>query len=293
MLTEKINPRTRDFDQLSTLEAVTRINAEDMMVAQVVQHALPHIAAAIDAMIENMRQGGRVIYVGAGTSGRLGLLDAVECVPTFGVRHELFQTVMAGGHAAFMQAVEGAEDSAENGKRDLLALNLSATDIVIGIAASGRTPYVMGAIKHAVSQNMLTVGISCNSPAPLLEAVRYPIAAPVGPEVISGSTRMKAGTAQKMILNMISTVTMTQLGKVYQNLMVDVVVTNQKLYRRARDILVYLTGLNTSEAEILLKQANNHVKTALVMHFRQVEADTAKTLLTQHQGILRDILDEV
>lgn len=292
MLTETRNPNSENFDRLSALEAVTQINHEDMQVALVVQQALPQIGAAIEAMVERLRHGGRVIYVGAGTSGRLGLLDAVECVPTFGVAPDLFHALIAGGEAAFMQAVEGAEDRREDGQRDLENINLDERDVVVGIAASGRTPYVLGAIEYAQRRKALTIGISCNSPAALLEAVTFPIAAPVGPEVIAGSTRMKAGTAQKMILNMLSTVTMSQMGKVYKNLMVDVVVTNEKLYRRACDIIVQLTGVDTIAAEKLLQAADNRVKTALVMHFKQVDAPAALALLEAHNGILRTIIEE-
>ncbi len=291
MLTEQINPNSNDFDRLSTMEAVQCINLEDTRVAQAVHDALPQIAAAIDAMVGQLRQGGRVFYVGAGTSGRLGVLDAVECVPTFGVSPDMFQALIAGGDVAFVRAVEGAEDRKAAGRDDLEGRQPTPTDVVVGIAASGRTPYVLGAMEYARECSIMTIGISCNSPSPLLEVVDYPIAALVGPEVIAGSTRMKAGTAQKMILNMLSTVAMTRLGKVYKNLMVDVLITNEKLYRRACDIISYLTGIDDVAAQALLKRADNHVKTALVMHFRGVEYETARLLLQEHKGVLTRIIE--
>lgn len=292
MLTEQINPHTEQIDRLSTLEIVAHINREDMTVSQSVQKALPEIVMAIDGMTEHLSQGGRVIYLGAGTSGRLGLLDAVECVPTFGIPPDLFQAIIAGGAKAISQAVEGAEDQVESGKNDLLNARLSPQDVVIGIAASGRTPYVVGGVRHAKSIGALTIGLACNSPAPLLDAVDIPIAVPVGPEVITGSTRMKAGTAQKMVLNMLSTTTMIKLGKVYRNLMVDLQITNEKLQQRACDIVIYLTDLDKKSAEELLNDAHNHVKTALAMYYSQSDYATASKLLAEHNGFLRQIIEE-
>jgi N-acetylmuramic acid 6-phosphate etherase len=292
MLTEQINPNTQNIDRLSTLDIVKLINEEDITVAQAVQKALPDIALAIDRIIERLMQGGRVIYIGAGTSGRLGLLDAVECVPTFGITPDLFQALIAGGETAFSQAIEGAEDRAEDGEKDLKQVRLSNVDVVVGIAASGRTPYVIGGVNYANSIGALTIGLSCNSPAPLLDIVDTPIAVPVGAEVIAGSTRMKAGTAQKMVLNMISTATMVKMGKVYRNLMVDVRITNEKLRHRAREIIVYLTDLDEQAAEKLLENANNQVKTALVMFHRDVDNEDAEKILKEYNGFLRPIIEE-
>ncbi|MCI0714618.1 MAG: N-acetylmuramic acid 6-phosphate etherase [Chloroflexi bacterium] len=292
MLTEQINPNTQDIDRLSTLEIVTMINQEDMTVAQAVQNALPQIASAIDGIVQRLTQGGRVIYIGAGTSGRLGMLDAVECVPTFGISPDLFQALIAGGDIAFTQSIEGAEDRAEDAEKDLQNISLSDTDVVIGIAASGRTPYVIGGVNYAHSIGVFTIGLSCNSPAPLLDVVDVPIAVPVGAEVIAGSTRMKAGTAQKMVLNMISTATMVKMGKVYRNLMVDLRITNEKLRRRAHDIIIYLTKLDEDAAEKLLRDADNQVKTALVMFYCNVNQESANLILKENHGFLRHIIEE-
>ncbi|MFP4323581.1 MAG: N-acetylmuramic acid 6-phosphate etherase [Anaerolineales bacterium] len=292
MLTERSNPKTYAIDRASSLEIVTIINAEDATIAQTVQNALPHIAAAVDIIVASVQAGGHVFYVGAGTSGRLGVLDAVECVPTFGTSPTLFQAIIAGGESAFIQAVEGAEDDFDAGATDLRAANLTAQDVVVGIAASGRTPYVLGAVAFGRNIGAQTIGISCNSPAPLLEQAQTPIAIPVGPEVIAGSTRMKAGTAQKMVLNMLSSASMIRLGKVYRNLMVDVKVTNEKLARRARDIIVQLSDLSPDAAASLLEQADHHVKTALVMHRKGLDATAARTLLDEHGGLLQHILEE-
>jgi len=234
MLTEGRNPRTENIDQLPTLDLLTVMNAEDAAVAQVVRAALPAVAQAVDAIVAAIQKGGRLIYVGAGTSGRLGVLDAVECVPTFGVDPGLVVGIIAGGNAALTNAIEGAEDRTHDGRSDLQAVNLTEQDVVVGIAASGRTPYVLGAIEFANQLGAVTVGIACNQPSPLLDMAPIRIALPVGPEVITGSTRLKAGTAQKMVLNMLSTATMIRLNKVYGNSMVDVRVTNAKLADRAR-----------------------------------------------------------
>ncbi|NDJ61936.1 MAG: N-acetylmuramic acid 6-phosphate etherase [Chloroflexi bacterium] len=290
MITEQANPNTANIDQLPTLAALERINAEDARVAGAVREALPAIAAAVDGIAARLRDGGRLIYVGAGTSGRLGLLDAVECVPTFGVDPSLVQALIAGGSAAVIHSVEGAEDEADTGRADLLALHLRAEDAVAGIAASGRTPYVLGALAAAREIGALTIGIACNVPSPLLEAAQIGIGVTVGPEVIAGSTRLKAGTAQKMILNMISTATMIQLGKVYGNLMVDVQVTNQKLAGRARGLIAEIGGVDDDTAARLLAASGNEVKTAIVMARRGVEAAHARDLLAAADGRLRAVI---
>jgi len=292
MITESQNEKTLNIDRLSSHEIITLINQEDLTVAQTVQQAIPQISMAVDVMVTGLKQGGRIFYIGAGTSGRLGVLDAVECVPTFGTSPDVFQALIAGGSNAFIAAQEGAEDDAVAGKNDLKSKTLTETDIVIGLAASGRTPYVLGGIEYAKGIGAKTIGISCNSPAKLLDVADYPIAIPVGSEVIAGSTRMKAGTAQKMVLNMLSSASMIKMGKVYKNLMVDVVITNDKLARRARDIVAQLTDLPTEEADTLLKSANNHVKSAVVMHAKGLDYNAAQQLLQEHHGYLQSILED-
>lgn len=290
MLTEQQNPNSSNLDQLNSLELVQRINAEDQTVAQVVQVALPAVAQAVDGIVARLKQGGRVLYIGAGTSGRLGVLDAVECVPTFSASPELIQGIVAGGNRALTQSVEGAEDDAAAGAHALKQRDLQAVDAVVGIAASGRTPYVLGALAYAQEVGALRVGIACNVPSPVLDAAEVAIGLPVGPEIITGSTRMKAGTAQKMVLNMLSTASMVQVGKVYGNLMVDVQVTNEKLAQRARRIVMQLTGLDEAAAAQLLGEAGQHVKTAVVMHQRGVSRDEARRLLAEADGFLRAII---
>jgi N-acetylmuramic acid 6-phosphate etherase len=291
MLTEQQNPHTAHVDHLSALEIVQLMNMEDATVAAAVREALPAIAEAVEVITARLRSGGRLIYVGAGTSGRLAVLDAVECVPTFSTDPTLVQGLIAGGTKALTQAVEGAEDDREAGRRDLLALNLTVNDVVVGIAASGRTPYVVAALEAANERGVTTVGLSCNTPAPVLDTAQIKIAALVGPEVITGSTRLKAGTAQKMILNMLSTASMIRLGKVYGNLMVDVKVTNRKLADRARRIVSEVTGVDTDEAARLLARTNNEVKTAIIIAVLDISPDEARERLQQAQGRLRDVIE--
>lgn len=290
MLTESRNPNTTRIDQLSTLEMLSVINDEDAKVAIAVRHALPQIAQAVDAISARMRDGGRLIYSGAGTSGRLGVLDAVECVPTFSAPPGLVIGLIAGGNKALTEAVEGAEDDPIAGKSDLLALNLSAKDSVVGIAASGRTPYVIGALQAANDIGAFTAAVTCNSGAPMLDHAQVGIVAEVGAEVITGSTRLKSGTAQKLILNMLSTAVMIKLGKVYGNLMVDVMVTNQKLADRARRIVIEVTGISYNEADNLLNQTGNHVKTAIVMTLKNITVEEARKQLETSQGILAQVI---
>lgn len=290
MQTEQPNPRTRHIDRLPTLDALRLINAEDATVATAVEKALPEIARAVDAIAERLRAGGRLIYVGAGTSGRLGVLDAVECVPTFGTPPDLVQALIAGGIPALTQAAEGAEDDRAVGHDELLALDATRADAVVGIAASGRTPYVLGALDAAREIGALTVAVSCNAPALLLDAAEIGIAAVVGPEVIAGSTRLKAGTAQKLILNMISTATMIRLGKVYGNRMVDVKVTNQKLAGRARRLVAEIAGIDEDEAARLLAETGNRVKPAVVMARLGVSVPVAQARLDAAQGVLADVI---
>lgn len=290
MFTEAFNPKTETIDQLSALEIVRLINEEDQRVATVIHAALPQIAAAIDAAVAAFAQGGRLIYIGAGTSGRLGVLDAVECVPTFNIRSGQVQGILAGGDRAMMHSVEAAEDNPEGGENDLRAAGLTARDVVVGIAASGHTPYVLGALKYASQIGAVTVGVSCNSPAPVLDLATIPIPLPVGAEVITGSTRMKAGSAQKMALNMISTGAMIRSGKVYGNLMVDVQVINEKLVKRAVRIVQKLTDLDETAARALLRDAGNNAKVAIVMARRATDAATARRLLDEAGGFLRTVI---
>lgn len=290
-VTEARNPRSAEIDKLDTLAMLRIINAEDQGVPVAIAEALPQIAAAVDVIAAKLGAGGRLFYVGAGTSGRLGVLDAVECVPTFGTPPELVQALIAGGDRAFVRAVEGAEDDREAGASDLTARGLTAADVVVGIAASGRTPYVLGAVEAARRIGAATIGVACNAPAPLLDAVDTPIGVPVGPEVITGSTRMKAGTAQKLVLNMLSTGAMIRLGKVYGNLMVDVRVTNAKLSDRANRIVREVTGATADQAAEALKLTNNDVKLSIVMIKQGVSLGEATRLLASTEGRLRDIID--
>src|SRR5579875_3926852 len=263
--TEKVNPASADIDRLSPLEIVQVMNAEDARVAPAVQQELPHIARAIEAIAGRMRCGGRLIYFGAGTSGRLGALDAAECPPTFNLPQEKVVGCIAGGEFALWQSVEDLEDSVEAGRADAAKVVVTGADAVVGIAASGRTPYVLGAVAYAKEQGALTIGLACNKQTPLEQEVEIMIAPVVGPEVISGSTRLKAGTAQKMVLNMLSTGTMILLGKTFGNLMVDVQATNHKLRQRALSIVQQTTGLPLDEAENLLQRAGYDTKTAILM----------------------------
>jgi N-acetylmuramic acid 6-phosphate etherase len=286
-LTEERNPLTRDIDTLSTLDMLNLINAEDQKVALSVRDELPNIAAAVDAITARMQRGGRLIYIGAGTSGRLGVLDASECPPTFGTLPELVVGLIAGGLAALTDAVEGAEDDREGGAADIAELDANENDSVIGIAASGRTPYAFGGLHEAKKRGALTVSITCNRPSPLEELAEIGIAPVVGPEVISGSTRLKAGTAQKMVLNMISTAVMIRLGKTYTNLMVDVQPTNAKLRQRARRIVAEATGLDLQRATKILSACNGEVKTAIVAVLAGVSPELARIRLHKTGGYVR------
>lgn len=291
MLTEQQNPNSNALDQMSALEIVQVMNAEDRTVAQTVQAALPQIAEAVEAIVSAFDRGGRLFYVGAGTSGRLGILDAVECIPTFGTPPEQVQGLMAGGEAAFVRAVEGAEDDEAQARADLQAQALSAADVVVGIAASGRTPYAISAVQYAREIGAKTVGLACNVPAPLLDASDIAIGLPVGPEVLTGSTRLKAGTAQKMALNMLSTASMVRIGKVYGNLMVDVQITNAKLAQRARRIVMQVSGADETTAAALLEQSGGSAKLAIAMHHLNSDAEAARAALDAVGGHLRAILE--
>ncbi len=291
MLTEQRNPRTTDIDRMTTLEALTVMNKEDASVAGVVQNALPQIAAAVDLIVARLRTGGRLFYVGAGTSGRLGVLDAAECIPTFNTDPKTVQGLIAGGEGAMLRAVEGAEDNEALARAGLTERKLTAGDVIVGIAASGRTPYVRSALAYAAEIGAGTVAVACNADGPILKQADCPIPLPVGPEVITGSTRLKAGTAQKMVLNMLSTISMVQLGKVYGNLMVDVQPTNAKLVDRAQRMVSEIVGCDDDEAARLLSAAGDHVKTAVVMGLLGVDRDTARARLNNTQGHLRPVLE--
>ena len=290
--TEQDNPNSRDIDRLSSLDFVRLINAEDARVAAAVHLALPRIAEAIDAIAAALASGGRLFYVGAGTSGRLGILDAVETVPTFSAPPELVQGLIAGGYSALTQSIEGAEDKPEAAGLDLIERGATAKDIICGIAASGRTPYVIGALRHGRDIGARTIAIACNPESPIGALADISISVDVGPEVITGSTRMKAGSAQKMILNMLSTGAMIRLGKVYGNLMVDLKVTNLKLAGRACRLVQQLGGVDEKRAKELLALANNEVKAAVVMERRGVDFSTARKLLDKAAGQLRPVIDD-
>ena len=290
LTTESENPASRHIDQMTSIEIVGLINEEDGKVADAVQGVLPQIARAIDAIADAIQTGGRLFYVGAGTSGRLGVLDAAECVPTFSTPPDLVQGLIAGGEAALTRSIEGAEDDSESAKSDLMQRRVTAADVVCGIAASGQTPYVIGALQYARTIGAMTIAIACNTASPLAALADISICVDVGPEVITGSTRMKAGSAQKMILNMLSTGTMIRSGKVYGNLMVDVKVSNEKLSGRARRLIQQLTDVDEYFARQLLSDANNEVKTAVVMQRLGVDIKEARRLLDAADGRLRQVI---
>jgi N-acetylmuramic acid 6-phosphate etherase len=291
MLTEERNPHTMDLDVLDTLELVTRIQAEDLEVAKSVATVVPQIAKAVEIAYAKLSKGGRMIYFGAGTSGRLGVLDATECSPTFGIDHHVIQASIAGGREAMFQAAEQAEDSEELGVSDATALQLSSHDIVIGISSSGRTPYVMGACKKAKDQGATVVALANNPDSELEKLADIAIIAIVGPEALTGSTRMKGGTAQKMILNLLSTCTMVKLGKVYENLMVDLKPTNEKLRERAVFIICTICNIPRHIAEGALVASNNRAKTAILMVKKKMGRANAEDLLARCGNSLRRALE--
>ncbi|WP_211320094.1 N-acetylmuramic acid 6-phosphate etherase [Photobacterium swingsii] len=291
MVTESRNPASQDIDTLSTLDMLAVINNEDKKVAIAVEQVLPEIAQVVDAVAAAFQQGGRLIYTGAGTSGRLGILDASECPPTFGTKAEQVVGLIAGGHTAILRAVENAEDNQVLGKSDLTALNFTDKDVLVGIAASGRTPYVLGAMTYAKEIGATTACISCNPHSPMTELADVSITPVVGPEVVTGSSRMKAGTAQKLVLNMLTTGAMIRSGKVYGNLMVDVEATNAKLVERQKRIVIEATDCTREQAEIALHACEGHCKTAIVMILTNSNADEASQLLAQHRGFTRDAIN--
>ena len=292
LTTEASNPDSADLDRLDTLQLVQLINAEDAKVAAAVGEAAAAIAAAIDVISTRLGNGGRLIYVGAGTSGRLGVLDAAECPPTFNADPEQVIGLIAGGPSALTNPVEGAEDSPELAVEDLQAIDLSAKDAVVGIAASGQTPYVLEALDHARSVGAAAIGFACNRGAPIEEHADIMITVVAGPEVLAGSTRMKAGTATKMVLNMLTTGSMVRLGKTYGNLMVDLQATNAKLITRTVRILQKLSGQTAADAEALLQTCNGELKTAIVCNKLDLSPDAARVKLEAANGRLRLALEK-
>jgi N-acetylmuramic acid 6-phosphate etherase len=290
--TELRNAASRQLDRLSTSAILRLMNREDRQVARAVQRELPSIGRAVDAIVAGIRKGGRLFYVGAGTSGRLAVLDAAECPPTFGVSPHLVQAIIAGGNRAVTGAVEGAEDSAANGARDLRAKKLAATDVVVGIAASGTTPYVLGALTFARKCGANTIAVTSNRNSPVSRLTPIVIAPQVGPELIAGSTRLKAGTSQKLVLNMLSTASLVRLGHVYENLMIDVAMTNDKLRGRGLRILTEASGKSPSAAKHALRQSGHNLRTALVMLKRGLDAGSARAKLFSTKGNLREALGE-
>ena len=290
LVTESRNKETMGLDQMTPLEIVTVMNRK---AVEAIGEVLPQIAQAIAWCTDSLKQKGRIIYIGAGTSGRLGVLDAVECPPTFGVSPDVVVGLMAGGTPAFVRAVEGAEDSQTMGEEDLKEIHLSPADIVIGLAASGRTPYVIYGLRYAKKIGCRTVAVSCNRDSEIGKEADLAIEPVPGPEVLTGSTRLKAGTVQKMVLNMISTGSMVGIGKVYQNLMVDVVQTNMKLITRAENIVMTATGCTREEARDSLEEAEGSVKLAITMILLQCGAKSAKTRLNRAGGYVRNAIQDV
>lgn len=291
MKTEARNRETLNLDQMSIGEILTQMNKEDHGVPVSIKAILPEIEQAVELIVASFKQGGRLIYAGAGTSGRLGVLDAAECVPTFGVSPEMVVGLIAGGEKAMVNAVEGAEDSLILAVEDLKKLNLNERDTVVGIAASGRTPYVIGALEYAKEVKASTVSLSCNSNAAISPYAEVALEVETGPEVLTGSTRLKAGTAQKLVLNMLSTTSMIGIGKVYQNLMVDVQATNEKLVERSKRIIMEATGVAYDVAEKVFEEADHHVKTAIVMLLTNQSKEAAKELLEQADGFVGRVVE--
>ncbi|GAB2491016.1 N-acetylmuramic acid 6-phosphate etherase [Alkalibacterium psychrotolerans] len=290
MATEKQNPNTMNLDEMTVREAVAVMNQEDKNVAEAIGEVIPEIEEAVKIIISQLEKGGRLIYTGAGTSGRLGVLDAAECPPTFGTPKEQVVGLIAGGQRAFTEAIEGSEDSLEMGKSDLEAIDLNENDVVVGLAASGRTPYVIGALQYANEINTPTVAVACNKNSEIGKVANIAIEAVPGPEVLTGSTRLKAGSTQKMILNMLSTVSMVGIGKVYKNLMVDVQPTNEKLVSRAENIVMKATDADRDTAKKKLAESNGNVKLAIIMILLNTDKDSAAERLNESNGHIRKAL---
>ncbi|URT70437.1 N-acetylmuramic acid 6-phosphate etherase [Cytobacillus firmus] len=286
--TEQRNPKTMEIDLMTTEEIITIINQEDTIVPNAIAREIPHIVKVVDEITESFKKGGRLIYVGAGTSGRLGIIDASECPPTYGTDPEMVVGIIAGGKEAMTEAVEGAEDDSEQGRQDVANIQLSDKDVLVGIAASGRTPYTIGALQYGNEVGAVTVSVACTKDSEMGKISKYTIAPITGPEVVTGSTRMKAGTAQKLILNMLTTASMIKLGKVYGNLMVDVQMTNEKLFKRAENIVKMATGASDEEARAALKEQNYHTKAAILQILTGLKGEAAAELLKKHNGYLRE-----
>ncbi len=289
--TERQNENSLNLDRMSAFEIVDSMNREDMKVASVVREALPEISRAVENIARSLKKGGRLIYIGAGTSGRLALLDASECPPTFGVDERVVQAVIAGGNTAVTKAVEGAEDDYDAGKRDLQELSFSSDDVAVGITASGRAPYVRGALDYAMTVGAFTVALSCNVTSEISKSADIAIELPTGPEILTGSTRLKAGTAQKMVLNMLSTASMVLMEKVYQNYMIDLKPVNIKLLDRACRILVKTTGARYEDASESLRRAGMNTKSAFIMLKMGISAGEAQSRLEKAGGSCRRVLD--
>lgn len=290
MTTETRNPKTLELDAMSTTDILHVMNEEDRLLAEAIAKELGPIEKAVETIAASFEKGGRLIYVGAGTSGRLGLLDAVECPPTFGTVPEQVVGLLAGGHKAFVKAVEGAEDSKELGRGDLEVIKLTDKDTVVGIAASGRTPYVVGALEYANSVGAPTVALACNKESEIGRVSKIVIEVVPGPEILTGSTRLKAGTVQKMVLNMLSTVSMIRIGKVYKNLMVDVQQTNEKLHVRAENIVMEITSCDRVEARNYLKESEGSVKVAIIMYLVGCKKEEALEKLEKAKGHIREAI---
>lgn len=290
LTTEQRNPASEKIDTLSTIDMLRVINQEDQKVATAIEKVLPEIGQAVDLITHAFAHGGRLVYLGAGTSGRLGVLDASECPPTFGTDPDQVVGLIAGGHPALLKAVENAEDKPELGAQDLQKIQFSERDILVAIAASGRTPYAIGAMEYARALNAQVICVTCNPNSPMANFANVAITPIVGPEVVTGSSRMKAGTAQKLVLNMLTTGAMIQSGKVFGNLMVDVEATNAKLIERQKQIVMSATGCTYQQAEITLKQCDNHCKTAIVMLLTHCSPDQARKSLSDHHGKIRKVL---
>lgn len=290
LITEQRNPNSMQLDSLSAQELVALINREDQQVALAVEKCLPQIASAVEKIIAAFEHGGRLVYVGAGTSGRLGVLDASECPPTYGVKPEMVVGLIAGGDHALRHPIEGAEDNVQQGQADLEEISFSAQDVLVGIAASGRTPYVLGALNYAKQLGATTVSIASNPNSKMAEVADIAIETVVGPEVLTGSSRMKSGTAQKLVLNMLTTASMVLIGKCYQNLMVDVQASNEKLKARALKIVMEATECDNEAAANVLAKANGQVKLAILMQLSGLDALEAQSLLDKSNGKLRQAL---
>lgn len=290
LITEQRNPNSMQLDSLSAQELVALINREDQQVALAVEKCLPQIASAVEKIVAAFERGGRLVYVGAGTSGRLGVLDASECPPTYGVKPEMVVGLIAGGDHALRHPIEGAEDNVQQGQADLKEIDFSARDVLVGIAASGRTPYVLGALNYAKQLGATTVSIASNPKSKMAEVADIAIETVVGPEVLTGSSRMKSGTAQKLVLNMLTTASMVLIGKCYQNLMVDVQASNEKLKARALKIVMEATECDNETAANVLAKANGQVKLAILMQLSGLDALEAQSLLDKSNGKLRQAL---